>query len=255
MAPQKPANWDNFEELTDAPAKSLLWVSTADAGGGKSYFACTAPAPIWVAAFDPWGMNRVNKAVKAGKVIKISRYPFDASKFKTAQEVQKRASEMWYRFIEEYQLALRNARSIVWDREDMAYKLQRYASFGDTGSAPKEYEDLYVEYVGLLQDANANGVNLGLLRGVKEKWVSKWDAGKQKMVGHNTGEFIPDGMKKVNDHVDISLFHRWDDSQKAYVTKIDKFTTPEYRGMEFPDLTFPAMAQAAFPDSDEASWT
>jgi hypothetical protein len=254
MTPTVKPGWHDIELMHDNPAQSLTWVSTADAGGGKSYFGCTAPAPIWVAAFDPTGFNRVDKAVRTGKEIRITRMPFNASQFKTTAELQRHAKEMWLKFQEDYFVALKNVRTVLWDREDMAYKLQRYANFGDTSSAPKDYEDLYTEYVGLIQEAQAAGVNLGMLRGIKEKWISKWDAGKAKMVAHNTGEMIPEGMKKVNDHVDISLYHRWDNELKAYVTKIDKFTNPEFRGQEFPNLDFPTMATFAFPDSDESSW-
>lgn len=247
-------SWNQFDILEDKPADSLLWVSTGDAGSGKSFFSLTAPAPIWVAAFDPWGMNRVDRAIKVGKDIRISRYPFDASKCKTSNEVREKSNTIWQKFLDDYHLALETARTIIWDREDMVYKIQRYGNFGGSSAAPKDYEDLHIEYAGLLQDASAAGVNLGLLRGIKEQWVSKFDAGKQKMVGHNTGVMIPDGMKKVDDHVDVSIYHRWDDTLKSYVTKIGKFTNPEYRGVEVPNLTFPQMAFAAFPDSDEASW-
>jgi hypothetical protein len=248
-------DWKNFEALSEDSPTSLTWASTGGEGSGKSYFACTAPGPIFIAAFDAFGMNRVDAEVKKGKEIKIARYPFNPTKYKTDKEVAVAANALWKKFLDDYQTALDNGvRTIIWDREDMAYKLQRYASFGGSSAAPKEYEDLYVEYVGLIQEAQARQVNLGLLRGLREKWVSKFDAGKQKMVGHNTGEMQPAGMKNVPDQVDITLFHRWDEKEKAYITTIGKFTNASYRGMELPNLTFPQMAYAAFPESNEENW-
>lgn len=248
-----PSNWNDCETLSEESPSSIIWASDGDAGSGKSHFGLTAPAPIWVAAFDPHGMNRVSKDVKAGKDIRISRYPFNPNEYKTEQDIRKSANEVWHRFTEDYAQALKNARSILWDREDMAYKLQRYSNWGGTSAAPKDYEDLYIEYVGLIQGANAAGVNLGLLRGLKEKWISKYDATKGKMVGNNTGDMIADGMRKVPDHVDVMLFHRWDDTAKQYVVKIGKFTNPDFRSMELA-LDFPTMASAAYPDSDASTW-
>lgn len=253
MTTQTPAGWENCETLSEDSPSSIIWASDGDAGSGKSHFALTAPAPIWVAAFDPHGMNRVSKTVKEGKEIRISRYAFNPNDFDNEGAIRKAANEIWKRFTDDYANALAHARSIVWDREDMAYKLQRYSNWGGTSAAPKDYEDLYIEYVGLIQAANAAGVNLGLLRGLKEKWVSKYDAAKGKMVGNNTGDLIADGMRKVPDHVDVMLFHRWDDVAKEYVVKIGKFTNADYRGLELP-LDFPSMAQAAYPDSNSDGW-
>lgn len=248
-----PSNWNDCETLSEDSPSSIIWTSDGDAGNGKSHFGLTAPAPIWVAAFDPHGMNRVSKDVKAGKDIRISRYSFNASQYDNEQEVKKAANGLWHQFVEDYANALKHARTIIWDREDMAYKLQRYSSWGKVSAAPKDYEGLYLEYVGLIQDANVAGVNLGLLRGLKEKWVSKFDATKGKPVGVNTGDLVPDGMNKVKDHVDVMLFHRWNAEDKAYVVKIGKFPNPDFRGEEL-QLDFPTMASLAYPDSDPETW-
>lgn len=247
------SNWESAEVLSEDSPSSIIWAGDGDAGGGKSHFALTAPGPIWVAAFDPYGMDRVSKDVKVGKDIRISRYPFNPHKYANESEIRKAANELWKQFTNDYADALAHARSIIWDREDMAFKMQRYSNWGGTSAAPKDYEDLYIEYVGLIQGANAAGVNLGLLRGLKEKWVTKYDAGKGKNVPNNTGDLIADGMRKVPDHVDVMLFHRWDEVEKQYVVKIGKFTNPDFRSMEMP-LDFPTMASAAYPDSDASTW-
>lgn len=249
-----PSNWNDCEVLNEDSPTSITWVSTGDAGSGKSFFALTAPGPIWVAAFDPHGMDRVSTEIKRGKEIRVSRYPFNAGQYDTEQAVKKAANEIWHQFLDNYAAALMHARTIIWDREDMIYKMQRYSNWGSTSAAPKDYEDLYIETVGLIQAAKEHGVNLGMLQGLREKWVTKYDATKGKSVGQNTGDMIPDGMKKIKDHVDVSLFHRWDEEAKAYVVKIGKFTNPTFRDEELP-LDFPSMASAAYPDSDPSLWT
>lgn len=254
MASTTPT-WASFDHVEANTQPSIIWASTAEAGGGKSWFGLGAPDPIWVAAFDPWGMNRVDNSLKVGRDIRISRYPFDVTKFKDPKEVSKHATELWNRYLEDYAVARKNARSILIDREDMAYKLQRYSSFGGSNAAPKEYEDLYAEYVAMIQACNKDGVNLGLLRGLKDKWVSKFDPAKQKMVGHNTGERVAEGMGKVPDYVDVTLFHRWDEPSRTYMTKIGKFPNPQERDQEYPNLTFVDMAQLAYPETTAEEWS
>ncbi len=253
-------DWRRFELLSDQDPKSLTWASRGGDGSGKSYFGCTAPGPIFVCAFDPHGMSRVDKAVRAGKEIRIGRYGFNAGVFNENREAIKKAGGvLWEQFKAEYREALKHVRTVLWDREDLAWELTRFANFGgekNEGSrtGALDYGDLNAEYVGLIQEARDAGVNLGLLQGVKERWVAKFDNAKGKMQQYNTGEWIPDGFKKVADHVDITLSHSWDSPQKEYVVAIGKFPNKMYKDDIFPNLTFEQMALAAFPDSDAEVW-
>lgn len=253
-------SFSQYESLsTDAP-KSIAWASTGGDGSGKSHFALTAPEPIFVCAFDPFGMNRVSKDVKlradgkTPKEIRIARYPFNASAYKDRGAVQSAAMELWKQFRADYDEALTHCRTILWDREDLMYEMQRFANFGAQSDAPKEYGPLYLEYGWLIQKSQAHGVNLGVLRGIREKWVSKFDPAKGKMVAHNTGDMIPDGMKKIADHVDVTLDHRWSAVDKSFIVKIDKFTNPSEKDMEYPNLTFPDVAQLAYPETSAEEW-
>lgn len=249
----KSVPWAKYEALSEDNPTAIVWASTGGEGSGKSYFGLTAPWPIWVAAFDAYGMSRVSADVKKGKDIRITRYLFNPTNYTDPKARATAASDVWDQFVGDYRMALLNARTVLWDREDIAWELLRFASFGAHSSAPKDFGELNTEYVSLIQEAFAAGVNLGLLRGIRERWISKYDAAKGKMVGHNTGEMIPDGMKKVPDHVDITLNHRWDDESKSFLVRIDKFPNSEFRGMEA-GMLFPDMALAAYPDSDPDQW-
>ena len=255
------SDWSRFELLSEADPKCLTWASRGADGSGKSYFGCTAPGPIFVCAFDPHGMSRVAKSVRAGKEIRIGRYGFNVGSFNEDREkIKKAGNAIWQQFKAEYREALKHVRTVLWDREDLAWELIRYGNFGgekNEGSrtGALDYGDLNAEYVSLIQEARDAGVNLGLLQGVKEKWVAKFDAGKGKMQNYNTGELIPDGFKKVADHVDITLAHQWDPKEKAYVVTIGKFPNKDYKDDTYPDFTFEQMALAAFPDSNPESWS
>ncbi len=249
-----PVDWADFTPLTSDPPTSIAWASNGAEGSGKSYFGLTAPQPIFVCAFDPFGMDRVSKDIKQGKDIRIGRYPFIARKGATKNEIGDAASDVWQRFTEEFRVALLHARTILWDREDLAWELLRYSAFGAQNSQPKEYGELNAEYIGLVQEAAAAKVNLGLLRGLREKWISVRNPETGKMQAHNTGDMQVDGMKKIPDHVDITLDHQWLSSEKHFVTVIRKFPNLEYRDVDFPDLTFPMMASAAYPESAMENW-
>lgn len=248
-------DWASYEHLAEDPVPAIVWASRGGDGSGKSHFALTGPSPIFVCAFDAYGMNRVNKSVKVDKDIRISRYQFNPRAHGDKKDlIADAALAVWNQFVAEYRESLKHVRTVLWDREDLAWELLRYASFGAQNDAPKEYGPLYIEYTSLVQEATAAGVNLGILQGLRQKWVSKFDAGKGKMVGQNTGELIPDGMNKIPDLVDVTLDHRWDEVQKTFITKIGKFPNKDYRGDEFPDLDFPSMAMAAYPDSAAEDW-
>ena len=87
-----------------------------------------------------------------------------------------------------------------------------------------------------------------------DRWVSKYDPSSGKMKSYCTGERIPDGFKKVADHVDITLDHSWDEKQKEYVVTIRKFPNKEHKDTTVANLDFGLMAISAFPDSDPALW-
>jgi hypothetical protein len=253
-------DWSKYELLSEDDPTSITWASRGPDGSGKSYFACTCPGPIFVCAFDPHGMSRVDKAVRRDKEIRIGRYGFNANIFDGDRgKILKAAQAVWEDFKRQYRESLKNVRTTLWDREDLAWELMRYAAFGgekNEGSrtGALDYGDLNSEYVGLIQEAKDAGVNLGLLQGVKEKWVAKFDATKGKMQNYCTGDLVPDGFKKIADHVDITLDHRWDPAKKEYVVKIGKFPNKDYKDKEIANLTFGEMAINAFPDSPVESW-
>jgi len=265
----KTADWNAYELLAETAPTSITWASRGGDGSGKSHFACTAPTPIFVAGFDPYGMQRVAREVRHGKEIRIGRYGFNCAEHGEARSAVSAAAEaIWNRFVADYRTALkymsgngkahRQRGTILWDREDLAWELLRYASFGgqkNDGSktAALDYGDLNAEYVSLIQEARAAGVNLGLLQGLTANWVAKFDPNKGKMVNYEIGT-KPDGFKKLADHVDITIDHRWDAELKEYTVRFQKFPNKEQKDQEYPNVTFVDMATFAYPDTTEEEW-
>ena len=205
-------------------------------------------------------MSRVDKTVRADKDIRIGRYGFNhLRKVEDRSVVRREAKKIWEKFTDDYEEAIKHVRTVLWDREDLAWELLRFASFGgekNEGSktGALDYGDLNAEYVSLIQSARDANVNLGLLQGLTEKWVAKFDPQSGKMRNYNTGDPVPDGFKKVADHVDITLNHRWDEKTKEYVVKIGKFPNKAEKDKEIANLSFGEMAINAFPDSDVNCW-
>lgn len=261
--------WADMEVLSTEPRKCITWASRGGDGSGKSYFGCTAPGPIFVAGFDPYGVDRVDPDLRGTKEIRVGRYSFahiKADKGATKEQKKVAARALWDEFVADYKEALDHAKTVLWDREDLAWELLRYASWGnDKGSGSKtgqlDYGDLNTEYVGLIQLAKPAGVNLGLLQGLCEEWISKFDPQSGSMKRYNTGKLIPDGFGKIADHVDITLLHFWQPELREYMLKVGKFPTKEVRDLEFPNaelglpaLAFASMATMAFPTTDEDQW-
>ncbi len=257
--------WSKLEVLPANDPPTIVWASRGGDGSGKSYFAMTAPGPIFVCAFDERGLDRVDKTIRAQREIRIGRYGFNPVEYKGDREkIRKAATPIWERFVEEYFAALDHIKklgrgTVIWDREDMCWGLRRYAAFGgqkNEGSrtGALDYGDLNEEFIGLLQLARQKGANLGLLQGLTDDWRQKFDNSKGKMVSYKSGEMIPDGFRKLPDYVDITLDHRWDTKQKEYVTTIRKFPVKEEKDKDYPSLDFFLMATLAFPDSDPMRW-
>lgn len=257
-----PTAWELIEPLSLDVPKSITWASRGPDGGGKSYFACTAPSPIFVCAFDPHGMSRVDPGVREGKDIRIGRYGFASLKADdtmTKEQKKAAAKTIWDQFVKDYMTVLPFVRTVLWDREDLAWELMRYQNFGaDKNAGSKtgqlDYGDLNAEYVGLIQLAKEHGVNLGLLQGYTEEWISKFDPQSASMKRYNSGKLIPDGFKKIPDHVDITTNHRWDPALKEYVTSLAKFPNKDWKDQEFPNLSFAQMATLAFPTTSIEDW-
>lgn len=260
-----PKQWSNLEVLPAEDPQRIVWASRGGDGSGKSYFAMTAPGPIFVCGFDEHGLDRVDKTIRAQREIRVGRYGFNPVEFKGDRDkIRKAATPIWERFVDEYFAALNQFKklghgTVIWDREDMAWGLRRYAAFGgqkNEGSktGALDYGDLNEEFIGLLRAARDYHANLGLLQGLTDRWVAKFDSQTGRMKNYNTGELVPDGMKKAPDYVDITLDHRWDAKTKNYVTTIRKFPIKEERDKEYANLDFFTMATLAFPDSDPMHW-
>lgn len=251
---------------TDDPdlGYSLQWAGQGAAGSGKTHFLLTAPEPVVVHLFnDPGGVSKLKRSHEAftHRDIRWVEYNFNPGKL-TLADRPKAAQDELARFLENYEVSLAGARTVGWDKEDLVYELIRYARLEYFTDKPASYYEINNEYRALFHDAAAAGVNLGVLRGMKEKWGQN---AKGSPVGLGINE--PRGQKFVSEIVEVVLQHRWDNEDREFKVMIAPPSQrndegPKLRvgpavdliGMEFGNFDFVQLALAIYPETTPDDW-
>lgn len=247
---KKPTgDWGDFDLVDETPKYRMIGASYGEEKTGKTRFWLTGPSPVALMLLDPHGDEGTIKSVRElrpDSEIRVIRYSFDK------QTEASKAEELWAKFKEDYATALKKARTIIWDKEDMVYELQRYAEFGGASDRPSNYSALYIEYRHLIHKAYGAGVSLGLIQGLKEKWISK-PGPDGKMKGHNTGEMVRRGMREIPELVQANFLHTREGTQFNVHVR-DSRQNSDLNDMDFPMGSFSDVGQLMFPDSSEEDW-
>lgn len=265
MAKSKMAepDWGRFELATpDENARNIVAASEGPGGSGKSHFWLTAPDPIAYFLFDPGGLKGLkNNELFAGRDIRFIDYSQKLNFGKMDRKERVTAAvEVMDEFQEDWDVAIRNARSLVWDKEDHVWEGLRYAHDEVDAPDPKSFHELNLHYRGWFTEAETAGRNFGVIRGMKEVWgktggVSR-ATGKPQM--GFTGEQVPRGQKEVRELVQVNLSHRWDNKQRKFiVTILEKCrlgNAIDMMGREFAGLDFLTLATLLYPESEPSEW-
>ena len=255
--------WDDFltrESVEWRP--HLLWASQGGGGSGKSHFLLTAPDPIWIALFDPDDLRPLLERPEfRDKDIRWQVYDFNPGDLPVAERpaAAKAALEQ---FQADYALALKHARTVGFVKEDDVWELLRYARLDAYTERPAKYYELNNQYRAWISAAGKAGVNLGLVRGMKEKWALNENGSPA-----GTGEFGPRGQNQVNERVEVVLHHRFDIEDREFKVRIggpEGEEEPKLRigenvaaliGEEFGSFGFMDLAAALYPNLDAEEWT
>lgn len=248
--------WGRFEVAAPDPEqRNIVWSSQGVGGSGKTHFGLTAPGPIAYFLFDPGGLKGLlEKPEFADKEVRLIDYSKKVNPGKLAQEDRgKAAIDCLSEFEEDWEVAIRKARTIIWDKEDHVWEMLRYANFEEFTDRPSNYYELNMKYRGWFAEAEGAGVNFGVMRGMKERWGQN-----AKGSPVSTGEFDPRGMKEVPELVQINLAHRWDDVARQFKVQIlDKCrigNAVELLGTEESGFDFTTMALKLYPESTFEEW-
>lgn len=254
-------NWGNWEEVDRSDNYSMIIADEGVGGSGKSHFACTGPEPICFHLFDPGGLTGLTKnPLFKKKDIRVFKYHTSLGKL-DEDDRAKAAEEAIEQFKENQEVALRNARTIAWDKEDHVWEMLRWARLGDKSDRPNAYYELNLEYRGLFHDVEMAGINLCVIRGMKEKWGKTGSNREGKATYGSLGELEPRGQKEVPELVQVVLRHRWDAEVGDFVATIhEKCRVGDAKkllGREFQAITFKDLGEAIYPetkDMDPSPW-
>lgn len=255
---KKEKNWGEWQDVDRSEDPYLIVTNDGKAGAGKTHFALTGPEPIAAHMFDPGGLSGLKKnPLFKKKDIKWISYNCDLSKFEE-NDRQEAAIEVLEKFKENQAVALKNARTILWDKEDKVWELLRYARLGAPSDRPSNYYEPNLEYEGFFHDAEMAGKNLCLIRGLKEAWGKTGSNGQGKATYGSTGELVPRGHKMASELAHIVLSHRWDADARLFVTTItDKCRVGDdptaLMGTEHPNLTFRELGEMIYPETADIS--
>jgi hypothetical protein len=248
---KKAADSGRFAQHASAPSYRLIVRSWGLDKTGKNHFGFTAPGPIFGQYFDPGGIEGVADKFQAGEVEGYAAKEIMSRtyRFQKATMDQAHAIEVRDEFIEDYEFALTQARTVQWDETEV-WELFRWAEFGGESDAPKNYGLLNARYRSLIQAAYDAGVNLQLIQKVKEKW----GAAKNGKGLAPTGEYEPTGFKEANYVVQANLEHSWNADDQFSVKVVNCRQNMTISGQEFPGLDWPTLGCLVFPKSDESDW-
>ncbi len=244
----KAKDWGEWQEIDRSDAYYMMTANDGPAGSGKSHFALGGPEPICVHQFEIGGLVGLKKnPLFKKKDIRVIEYDAALGNYPEGEDRKKAAEDVLERFKEQQTIAIKNGRTIVWDKEDYLWKLTRYARLGQNSDRPTQYDELNMEYQAYFHDMEMAGVNFCALRGLKEQWGDKASAG-------GTGIFIGRGNKEVPELCQIHLAHRWDRDAREFVTTIlDKCRIGEdpksLMGTEHIGLTFKELGEMIYPET------
>lgn len=236
------SGYGNFEPVKAETPHRLVWVSAGREKVGKNHFGLTGPGPIFGQYFDPGGLEGV-----AEKFLKAPLGPKDIFqtqyRYNKKRDDQEFAKDTKAQFIEDYEQALKWARTIQWDETEF-WEVCRFAEFGRESAKGREYGPLNGEYRGLIQAAYDAGVNLQLIQKVKEAWEND----------KPTGRMEPTGFKGAQSIVQVNLRHTWTQEDGFQTEVVNCRQNMGIAGETYSDLTHGELAQLVFPETTEEDW-
>ena len=261
----KSNDWGRFQQVGETDeGLYIVGASEGEAGSGKTHFWLTAPDPIAYFGFDPDGLRGLRgNALFKSKDIRAIAYCEDLNIGKLHKDERvERSLETLNHFKEDWDTAVKKARTLVIDKESMLWEMLRYAHDEVESPDPKNFHELHLLYQGWVGDAMNRRVNLGLIRDVKDSWGRTGQSRNGNPQWGYTGVMKPEGNKKIRGLVHVALAHRYDEENGMFAVKIGGLDPPKCRlgskkllGKEMYDATFTDVAMKLYPESDEDDWS
>jgi hypothetical protein len=257
---------DRFVRMTESMVyKPRLVVSSAGyQKKGKTHLGFTMPEPIAYFAIDKGEEGVGRKFLQ--KDIRMIKYDFDrpTKENKGSKQLIEQAHRMMDQFEEDFDYALRNFRSLLFDTGTELYEMLRISEFGKLGEVlPHHYAPVNAKFRDWIRQVLDSDSNLLITHKVKEEWANSGG------VGSKTGRIVRAGFKEVEFDVHVSIRHDRDwgerDDPKArpeitsgpfFFQVYDCRQNPDVVGQTFvqPSNEWMDLAMAVYPESDPNDW-
>jgi hypothetical protein len=236
MAKVTGPDFSRFQKATDQIKPRLIACVAGEVGSGKSSFAFGAPGPIVVQTLDQ-GLEGVVEPYTKDKDIYIASYNTGTDGTEVTHAM---AVELMQKFNEDFANALKIARTIVWDRESDVWDWHVYAETGSddkfASAPPKDWPKIKAKLRGLISMAKASDVNLIVIKGLRNEWVSTVNPKTGNKTAMQTGMRIPSGMDEIEADVHTNiLLERKDsgaDKDAEFTMRVGKTRGPGARDVQ-----------------------
>lgn len=255
------AKWARYIRADASVKNRFIGLSCGEPGSRKTTFWLEAPGPTVIQSLDQ-GLEGVVAQVldkDPSKEIYVSEYSWAPNPDDEIGMLQDQAIEIRDKFTADFEYAIQNARTVVWDKEGDVWEMFRYAEFGAANDAPRNYPMLNQRYRRLISMAKASNCNFGLIEGMKDEWVSKTNnkTGAQGAVA--SGNRIRAGFGELEGLVHMVLTHTGTCADDWALT-VGKARGPgghDVAGQTFAYADVPSfveLAQLVFPETSEDDW-
>lgn len=249
---------EGFTKADGAPTPRIIGLSYGEFATGKSAFWLGAPGPIAFFNFDE-GLEGVVEDFQNEKDIFVVSYQWSP----LTDDAQDAAIRIRDEFMEQFERAVKNARTVIIDKGSQLWEIVRYAEFGAPNGQPKDYYPLNKYMTRLFSIAKASTVNFGMIDGMKDEWgmKGKSDGGKQLT---KLGNRKRRGFDEADEQAHVVLYHEKDEDGN-FVYTVQKSRGPgahEVQGQsvlvendpEAKLTAFRDLAVRIFPDTESEEW-
>jgi len=251
--------------IAEKACRTILRV-VGERGTGKSRLVFTGAEPIFQFSFDQ-GEEGVVEEFASVKDIQVRDYDWDPGKRDFSQNY---AVELRQNFEADLayavaQIAKHGQGTIGIDKETDLWLLYRYAEFGGTSDAPKNYEELNRRYISMVNSVKAcRQTNLIMVQGMKDEWGTVVEVvnGQKKKKPYQTGRRIPSGFDRIDEIVFAEIMTHRENGSEFYFDFKAGFD-PEFgkcrqntqlSGQRFAAMTLPELGTLLIEGSEESDW-
>lgn len=238
-----------FRLADDTLKERIIAASFGEVGTLKTSFWLSAPGPIVVQSCDR-GLEGVVEEFRKKKDIYVVEYDANTSGIEQDEAIETRD-----KLTEDFEHAVKHARTVIWDKETQVYEIFKYAEFGAPSDAPSNYYPLFQRYRRVINLAKSADVNFGIIQGMKNPWAPKVNKKTGAQGAMKTEERVRRGMPEIEEIVHINIEHVFEEGK--FQLKIGKSRGPggrEIQNTTIPFMQFAEFATLVFPNTDVEDW-